>query len=71
MDAEAALERFALTWDAHDPKISTSWRLDWTRLTVCFDYPPAICKVLYTTNAAIESLNYSLRKMLNNAGHFP
>ena len=57
-EAEAALERVALTWDAHDPTISTSWRRDWTRLTVFFDYPPAIRKVLYTTNA-IESLNYS------------
>ncbi len=57
-EAEAALERVALTWDAHYPTISTSWRRDWTRLTVFFDYPPAIRKVIYTTNA-IESLNYS------------
>jgi transposase-like protein len=57
-EAEAALERFALTWDAHYPTISTSWRRDWTRLTVFFDDPPAIRKVIYTTNA-IESLNYS------------
>lgn len=57
-EAEAALERFALTWDAHDPTISTSWRRDWTRLTVFFAYPPAIRKVIYTTNA-IASLNDS------------
>lgn len=57
-EAEAALERVALTWDAYDPTISTRWRRDWTRLTVFFDDPPAIRKVLYTTNA-IESLNYS------------
>ena len=57
-EAEAALERFALTWDAHYPTTSTSWRRDWARLTVFFDYPPAIRQVLYTTNA-IESLNYS------------
>jgi transposase-like protein len=56
--AEAAVERFALTWDAHDPTISTSWRRAWTRLTVFFDSPPAMRKVIYTTNA-IESLNYS------------
>ena len=35
-----------------------------------FDYTPEIRKVIYTTNA-IESLNYSLRKMLKNRGAFP
>lgn len=69
-EAEAALERFALTWDARYPTISSSWRRDWTRLTVFFDYPPAIRKALYTTNA-IESLNYSLRKTLKKRGAFP
>lgn len=48
-EAEAALERFALTWDSHYPTISTSWRRDWTRLTVFFDYLPAIRKAVYTT----------------------
>jgi len=57
-EAEAALERVALTWDAHDPTICTSWRRDWTRLTVFFDDPPATRKALYTTNA-IEPLNDS------------
>jgi transposase-like protein len=37
---------------------------------VFFDYPPAIRKVIYTTNA-IESLNYSLRRVLKNRGAFP
>jgi len=69
-EAEAALEQFAQTWDAQYPTISTSWRRDWTRLTVFFDYPPAIRKVIYTTNA-IESLNYSLRKVLKKRGAFP
>lgn len=35
-----------------------------------FDYPKEIRKVVYTTNA-IESLNYSLRKVLKNRGAFP
>ncbi len=69
-EAEDALEQFAQTWDAHYPTISSSWRRDWTRLTVFFDYPPAIRKVIYTTNA-IESLNYSLRKVLKKRGAFP
>jgi putative transposase len=69
-EAEAALARFGETWDAKYPAISQSWRADWTRLTVFFDYPPEIRKVLYTTNA-IESLNFSLRKLLKTRGAFP
>jgi putative transposase len=61
-DAEQALERFAERWDAKYPAISPSWLVDWDRLTVLFDYPPAIRRVIYTTNA-IESLHYSLWKV--------
>lgn len=70
IEAESALARFGETWDAKYPAISQSWRADWTRLTVFFDYPPEIRKVLYTTNA-IESLNFSLRKLLKTRGAFP
>ena len=69
-DAEQALERFADRWDAKYPAISPSWLADWDRLTVLFDYPPAIRRAIYTTNA-IESLNYSLRKVLKGRGAFP
>jgi len=69
-EAEGALERFSERWDEKYPAISPSWRSDWERLTVMFDYPPAIRKVIYTTNA-IESLNYSMRKVLKNRGAFP
>ena len=50
-EAENALKQFAQTWDAHYPTISAAWRREWNRLTVFFDYPPAIRKVIYTTNA--------------------
>lgn len=69
-EAEGALERFSERWDEKYPAISSSWRSDWERLTVMFDYPPVIRKVIYTTNA-IESLNYSMRKILKNRGAFP
>jgi putative transposase len=69
-EAETALERFAETWDAQYPTISRSWRKDWAALSTFFDYPPQLRKVLYTTNA-IESLNYSLRRVLKNRGAFP
>jgi putative transposase len=69
-EAEQALERFAERWDAKYPAISPSWLTDWDRLTVFFDYPPAIRRAIYTTNA-IESLNYSLRKVLKGRSAFP
>src|SRR5215471_7842369 len=69
-EAEQALERFAERWDAKYPAISPSWLTDWDRLTVLFDYPPEIRRVIYTTNA-IESLNYTLRKRLKTRGVFP
>ena len=69
-EAEQALAAFSARWDEHYPAISPSWRSDWDRLTVMFDFPPAIRKVIYTTNA-IESLNYSMRKILKNRGAFP
>jgi len=69
-EAEQALERFSERWDSKYPAISPSWRRDWERLTVFFDYSPEIRKVIYTTNA-IESLNYSLRRMLKSRGAFP
>ncbi len=69
-EAEEALEQFAQTWDAAYPTISVAWRRDWTRLTVFFDYPSEIRKAIYTTNA-IESLNFSLRKVLKKRGAFP
>jgi putative transposase len=68
--AEQALERFADRWDTKYPAISPSWLADWDRLTVFFDYPPAIRRAIYTTNA-IESLNYSLRKVLKGRSAFP
>src|SRR5215470_14319641 len=69
-DAEQALERFADRWDTKYPAISPSWLADWDRLTVFFDYPPAIHRAVSTTHA-IESLNSSLRKVLKTRGVFP
>ena len=68
--AAPTLETFDQRWSDSYPAIVLSWRADWHRLTVFFDYPPAIRKVIYTTNA-IESLNYSLRRVLKTKGVFP
>src|SRR5690606_16547629 len=58
------------TPSADYPPIGQSWRRNWERLTPFFDFPPEIRKVIYTTNA-IESVNYSLRKLTRHRGAFP
>jgi putative transposase len=69
-EAETKLGGFSDKWDKKYPAISPSWKKDWDRLTVFFDYPPEIRKVIYTTNA-IESLNYTMRMVLKKHGAFP
>jgi transposase-like protein len=60
--AAAALEAFAEKWDRRFPTISRSWRDRWEQITPFLGYPPPIRKVIDTTNA-IESIQYSLRKV--------
>ena len=69
-EALLALDEFSDRWDQEHPNISQSWRKNWERLSVFFDYPPAIRKAIYTTNA-IESLNASLRKVTKTRRSFP
>ena len=66
----AALEVFAARWDMQFLKISSFWRNNWTRVRTLFDYPDAIRKLVYTTNA-IESLNNQLRKVIRTRCSFP
>lgn len=46
------------------------WRRNWPKIIPFFEYPLAIRKVIYTTNA-IESVNMGLRKITRNRGSFP
>ena len=46
------------------------WERNWDRVTPFFQFPEEIRKIIYTTNA-VESLNYSLRKVSKNRGSFP
>lgn len=69
-EATNNLKKFQGKWDGDYPMIFKSWNKNWDRLTVFFNYPPEIRKVIYTTNA-IESLNMSLRKIIKNRGSFP
>jgi putative transposase len=68
--AEAALTDFGIKWDKKYPAISCSWLDKWENVSVFFDYPTEIRKVIYTTNA-IESLNMTVRKVIKNKRFFP
>jgi putative transposase len=70
IEAEQALEEFAQAWDAKYPTISKMWRLKWADIVTLFDYPPAIRKAIYTTNA-IESINSVIRKFTRNRKIYP
>ena len=69
-EAELRLGEFEAKWDADYPPIGQSWRRNWDRLIPFFDFPTEIRKVIYTTNA-IESVNYSLRKLTRHRGALP
>jgi putative transposase len=68
--ALSALEEFAARWDGRYPMIAKSWRSNWEDLATFFAFPEDIRRAIYTTNA-IESMNYSLRKILKNRALFP
>jgi putative transposase len=69
-EAEQALEEFAEVWGAKYPTIVKQWRLRWTDIITLFDFPPAIRKAIYTTNA-IESINSVIRKFTRNRKQYP
>jgi putative transposase len=70
LEAEAALEEFAQAWDAKYPTIAKQWRAKWTDIITLFDFPPAIRRAIYTTNA-IESVNSVIRKFTRNRKIYP
>ena len=70
LEAEAALDEFAQVWDAKYPTIAKQWRAKWRDIVTLFDFPPAIRKVIYTTNA-IESVNSVIRKFTRNRKIYP
>ena len=57
-------------WGRRFPTVVASWRRAWDKVIPFFAFPPAVRKVVYTTNA-IESINARLRKIIKTRGHFP
>jgi transposase-like protein len=68
--ALAALNDFALKWESKYSYAIKSWKDNWDELTVFFDYPVEIRKIIYTTNL-IENLNGKIRKYTKNKLSFP
>jgi putative transposase len=52
------------------PAAVATWQAAWERFIPFLEFPPELRKIIYTTNS-IESLNYQLRKIIKNRGHFP
>ena len=69
--AQTALGEFAVSeLGLRNPATVTTWERAWERFIPFLAFPPALRKIIYTTNA-IESLNHQLRKIIKNRGHFP
>jgi transposase-like protein len=57
-------------WGSKHPSVVAAWRRAWDRVIPFFAFPPAVRRVIYTTNA-IESIHSQLRKIIKTRGHFP
>lgn len=69
--ALAALAEFAASeLGVANPNTVRVFEDAWDRFTPFLAFPPMLRRVIYTTNS-IESLNYQLRKIIKNRGHFP
>ena len=68
--AQAALNDFANKWEGKYAYAIKSWKNNWDELTVFFEFPVEIRKIIYTTNL-IENLNGKIRKYTKNKLSYP
>jgi transposase-like protein len=69
--AGVALDAFERgPWGVRFPTVVAAGRRTWTHVIPFFAFPPAVRRVIYTTNA-LESLHGQLRKIIKTRGHFP
>lgn len=68
--ADALSEFERSDWGRRYPTVTAAWRRAWDRVIPFFAFPPAVRRVVYTTNA-IESIHSQLRKIIKTRGHFP
>jgi transposase-like protein len=67
-DALDAFERSALGRQL--PTVVAAWRRAWPQVIPFFAFPPAVRRIIYTTNA-LENVHRQLRKIIKTRGHFP
>jgi putative transposase len=68
--AKAALDQLRAAFGKTAPGVIAAWDRAWPQFIPFLEFDTAIRRVLYTTNA-IESVNFQLRKIIKNRGHFP
>ncbi len=68
--AEKAFAEFEAGLGQRYPAIVRLWRDQWETFIPFLAFPAEVRRVVYTTNM-IESINYQLRKVTKNRGHFP
>lgn len=68
--AKSALNDFKTKWNDKYSYAIKSWENNWDELTVFFDFPIEIRKIIYTTNL-IENLNGKIRKYTKNKLSYP
>ena len=68
--AKAALENMRREYGKKAPGMIAARERAWDEFVPFLKFDAAIRKVIYTTNA-IESMNFQLRKITKNRGHFP
>src|SRR3954454_12261389 len=67
--AELAFASFKSTFGGKYPGAVQVWENAWSDFIPFLDFPPELRLIVYTTNA-IESINFQLRKITKNRGHF-
>ena len=69
-EARTELDKLEEKWGSKYPIVFQSWRNKWDNLSVYFDYPEDIRRVIYTTNI-IESVHRQFRMFTKTKGAFP
>jgi putative transposase len=68
--ALAELDAFDEKWGGQYPMIARMWRRDWEHIIPFLSLPPALRRVVYTTNS-IEAMHRHVRKAIKTRGAFP
>ena len=68
--AETALERLEGKWNDRARAAVRGWRENWAHLSLFFDFPDEVRRMIYTTNA-VEALHRQFRKVTKTKGSFP